>query len=1221
MPYNFQGRGGIVNTGPVYGIYYLDTATFTQSLIPDTDHAAATKFYVDQGRLRVEDSEISQPHLAQASLPTGRIVITVSDRTGGGRNIIFTLDTDSVTEAEIVNGAVTAAKIANGAIDTSKLSSGITLNAISALNATTANIDMRGNRIEGLAAPSTGTDAANRTYVDTAINNLVDGAPAALDTLRELAEALDTDSDFATTITNLIIGRTTVDSDSITRNAGVITVATGGIDTDRIATNAVTADKIGNAAVDIPEIATTNSPTVNKILHTVADTDGLGGIHLEWVTAGAASVTNNSIGPVQVNADLAGAGLTKDNTSAPIRVDTDFGLEFTADTDNGRLRVDTDVIATRTYAQSLQADTMYDAGYGIILDTDSDNIFRVDTDEIANRQYVADAIPDVFGDTEKGLVPNPNATERNARHYLRADGQWGTETFTGSAHHSTVTIRETTSAGGSRARVQLNFSKPAGTGNTAAGLTFTFTYPDGSTRTDTLPNNVFYQNIPNANQLVLRMQTNYEFDSIEGIGNIDYDAFSAAPTITFDFLDVGNVGATPVSISGNTNFVVTNTIVSQGTPDVDSEITNVTIQLDTDSDDGLVTRRYVDGQDNALGTRIDSEAVVRATNDTALGNRIDSEATRLDNEVTNRENADNALGLRIDSEAIRIDADILNRENADTALGLRIDSEALRIDGEITNRQAGDTALGDRIDSEAIALRAYVDTHAGVVDTELSAGRGITVEATANKHSINVDTDDTLTFNAQDQVGVADNSLRAVKLNIDTDNPGTTQQYALEVTPSGTKSFEPVTVASSLGELTDVTTSNDTERDLLSYNNGMWRNSQVLGFITENDTEYLSSLFGNPLVNRIPILRFQLDASFVYSPSDTVNMDTTLNSITVRNTNNPRFTQEYIDRISNVNIAGTDRTYVNDSDSELQNLFSRDLTTTSFFQDTRTGAYINTDHTQNVVVTFETNIGTFYTATGRYTWRQAPNPNITISFGNALNFDAYYTSYEINSNYYFPGTTTPALNSNGTIQAHTFTPNSGFGDSETVNFFTNFTDTLNISSNTNIYWNTSVSGSYSGTLLRPSSVYLNPPSVADRTIPRQGSYPTDRVGGTSPTRRDKFWYLTLDHDFTVADLGTLSQTGYSVAQRGFGSNPATGRTQYGDGDTDVNLYIISIDQVTAVYERTNPIASFAIDVTSEVTQLPDVQLGHAGAQVTFRVYRVPLLDDSGNWYQVNQQPS
>ena len=53
----------------------------------------------------------------------------------------------------------------------------------------------RGNLFSGIATES---------YVTTAIANLVDGAPGALDTLNELAAALADDASFSTTITNLI---------------------------------------------------------------------------------------------------------------------------------------------------------------------------------------------------------------------------------------------------------------------------------------------------------------------------------------------------------------------------------------------------------------------------------------------------------------------------------------------------------------------------------------------------------------------------------------------------------------------------------------------------------------------------------------------------------------------------------------------------------------------------------------------------------------------------------------------------------------------------------------------------------------------------------------------------------------------------------------------------------------------------------------------------------
>ena len=53
-----------------------------------------------------------------------------------------------------------------------------------------------------VATPSNSTDAASKAYVDTAVSNVVDSAPGALDTLNELAAALGDDANFSTTITN-----------------------------------------------------------------------------------------------------------------------------------------------------------------------------------------------------------------------------------------------------------------------------------------------------------------------------------------------------------------------------------------------------------------------------------------------------------------------------------------------------------------------------------------------------------------------------------------------------------------------------------------------------------------------------------------------------------------------------------------------------------------------------------------------------------------------------------------------------------------------------------------------------------------------------------------------------------------------------------------------------------------------------------------------------------
>jgi hypothetical protein len=66
------------------------------------------------------------------------------------------------------------------------------------------NLSANGFQVVGLAAPSGNSDAATKSYVDTSISNLVEAAPATLNTLNELAAALGDDAEFSTTVTNSI---------------------------------------------------------------------------------------------------------------------------------------------------------------------------------------------------------------------------------------------------------------------------------------------------------------------------------------------------------------------------------------------------------------------------------------------------------------------------------------------------------------------------------------------------------------------------------------------------------------------------------------------------------------------------------------------------------------------------------------------------------------------------------------------------------------------------------------------------------------------------------------------------------------------------------------------------------------------------------------------------------------------------------------------------------
>ena len=65
-------------------------------------------------------------------------------------------------------------------------------------------VDFNTAVLTDLGSPSSSTDAATKGYVDTEITNLIGGAPGALDTLNELAAALNDDASFNSTITTSI---------------------------------------------------------------------------------------------------------------------------------------------------------------------------------------------------------------------------------------------------------------------------------------------------------------------------------------------------------------------------------------------------------------------------------------------------------------------------------------------------------------------------------------------------------------------------------------------------------------------------------------------------------------------------------------------------------------------------------------------------------------------------------------------------------------------------------------------------------------------------------------------------------------------------------------------------------------------------------------------------------------------------------------------------------
>lgn len=124
-----------------------------------------------------------------------------------GRLYLDTLDTNTTSTSALVLGS-------SSEIEKRTLGS----NAFTSTTyAPLASPGLTGTPTAPTAAAGTNTtQIATTAFVSTAVSNLVDSAPAALDTLNELAAALGDDADFSTTVTNSIATKVSKSGDTMT---------------------------------------------------------------------------------------------------------------------------------------------------------------------------------------------------------------------------------------------------------------------------------------------------------------------------------------------------------------------------------------------------------------------------------------------------------------------------------------------------------------------------------------------------------------------------------------------------------------------------------------------------------------------------------------------------------------------------------------------------------------------------------------------------------------------------------------------------------------------------------------------------------------------------------------------------------------------------------------------------------------------------------------------